>query len=161
MVLNLESFGNVQKTLGSVYLREGSNGVDVCGCLGVSDMRSPAAIDDMFKAIDRFVDDCYKWNLMAYNLRYERERVDVDWTWFHGAIRNMGKVVSKAQLFMTLKCIRYNTDIRDYMEREAYEENPFSSMSFEKWREKLDALIAELAVSIAWDKCYEDGCKWE
>ena len=158
MVLGFESFGNVRKTLGSVSIREGANAVDVCERLGVRNGRTPEAINKMFAAIDEFVHDCYKWNCKAYELRYETkcDHTDAEWN----AICNRGEIVSKAQLFQTLSCIHYNSDIREYMDNEEYENTPFLPMKFEKWWTKLENLIDELAKSIVWDKCDEEGCKW-
>ena len=157
MVLNLEGFGNVRKTLGSTAIRMGSHGVNVCECLGVSDAKTPAAIDGMFDAIDDFVRRAYFWNCAAYELRYHEKCLPTDTEW--RMICAKGGIVSKARLFHTLSCIDYNTDICDYMDAEVYERSPWHD-DFEAWHAEVEALIAAVAESIAWEKADEEGCKW-
>lgn len=157
MVLKFESFGNVRKTLGSVAIRTGNHAVNVCKCLGVSDLRTPMSIDNMFKAIDDFVREAYYWNCASYELRYHKDCVPTDEEW--NCICNMGKIVSKAQLFKTLSCIDYNSDIRDYMGDDEYWRCHWRE-DFENWRVKLNNLIRAVAESIAWERCDEEGCEW-
>lgn len=157
LVLSLESFGNVRKTLGSIYLREEPHSVNVCRILGVGDMHHPAAIDKMFDAIDNFVRDCYKWNCLAYSMRYKEECEPTE-TEFE-IIRKSGKIVSKAQVFQTLSCIDYNSDIRDYLYEDEYEKCEWHD-EFEQWHKKLDDLCRAVAESVACEKADEEGCTW-
>ena len=157
MVLRFESFGNVRKTLGSVSIREGAHAVNVGGLLGVSNMRTPDAIDKTFAAIDKFVQDCYKWNCKAYALRYDEKCEPTETEW--NTICNSGEIVSKAQLFETLSCIDYNSDCDSYVTAKEYASCEWRE-EFETFRKTLDGLCRSVAESIAWTKADEEGCQW-
>lgn len=157
MTLRLESFGNVRKTLGNAAIRMGHHQVHVCSILGVSENRTPLAIDMMFDAIDKFVRECYKWNCKAFSMRYDEECEPTDAEWKN--ICNLGNVVSKAQLFKTLACIDYNSDCDGIVGSKVYETCEWRE-EFEKFRKTLDRLRSDVAESIARELADKEGCEW-
>lgn len=150
MTLRFESFGNVRDTLGNLSLCEGRHKVNVCKALGVSE-------ENLLSAIDDFVAHCYIFNDCAHRMRYHEQ--DAPTETGINCIKAVGKVVSRTQLFKTLNCIAYNSDIRDYMDAEEYEHSALRT-SFEPWWQRLNNLVAAVAESIAWEQADKEHCEW-
>jgi hypothetical protein len=158
-ILRDSSFGNVLKTLESPSLRDGNDPIDVAGVFGMrsNELRSPEGLDRFHERVRRFVLRCISYNLEARRLRYKEDvagaPIDLD------VLERQGKVVSHAQLFMTLHCIDYNSDVKDYMTRENFKDYILRS-DFEEWQCALQQLIGKCAESVAWRKAHEENCEW-
>lgn len=158
-ILRDSSFGNVLKTLESPSLRYDNDPIDVAGVFGMRsyELRSPEGLDRFYERARRFVLRCISYNLEARRLRYKEDvasaPIDLD------LLERQGKVVSHAQLFMTLHCIDYNSDVKDYMTQEDYESYNLRS-DFEEWQGEMKQLIGKCAESVAWRKAHEENCEW-
>ena len=150
------------KSMESPSLREGYDTIDVAEVFGLGSYctRTPEGLDRLRDAIRTFVRRCIFFNCEAYRLCYETdevcepvtaERLDV--------LYNMGKVVSRAQLFETLECIDYNTDLHDYLDEEAYAAYDLRE-AFDQWQAQLHDLTKRLAYVIAWRQAYTENCQW-
>lgn len=161
-ILRDESFGNVLKSLDSPSLREGNDTIDVADVFGMDRYvtRTPEGLDRLHDAIRTFVMRCIFFNHEAYRLRYKTDEVCVPVTAERlDALYNMGKVVSLAQLFMTLHCIAYNGDIHDYLDEDDYAAYELRE-TFEQLQATLKILTAALAETIAWRVAHEENCEW-
>lgn len=158
-ILRDSSFGNVLKTLESPSLRHGNDPIDVAGVFGMNsyELRTPDGLDRFHEEVRRFVLRCVSYNLEARRLRYKENvaggPIDLD------ALERQGKVVSHAQLFMTLNCIDYNSDVTDYMTQDDYEKYNLRG-DFEEWQGKVKQLINKCAESVAWRQAHEQHCEW-
>lgn len=162
MILRDVSIGSVLKSMESPSLREGNDTIDVAEVFGLDHYctRTPEGLDRLHDAIRTFVMRCIFFNHEAYRLRYKTDEVCEPVTAERlDALYNMGKVVSRAQLFMTLHCIDYNADLHDYLDTEAYAAYELRE-TFEQWQKQLRKLICALADVIAWRVAHEEGCKW-
>ena len=162
MILRDESFGSVMKSLVSPSLRDGRDVVDIDKVFGVTreSLRYPSGLDALYGKVRVFVVWCIFFNHEAWRLRYNREGVDaVDVAESLDAVMAKGEVLSLAQLFMTLQCITYNADIRDYLDEKCYAKYQMR-VAFEKWMKQAEQLIAELADTIAWRQTHEENCVW-
>lgn len=158
-ILRDSSFGNVLRTIGSPSLRHGDDSIDVAEVFGMEsyEMRFPDGLERFHERVNRFVSQCVSFNLEARRLRYKEDvsGVPIDLK----MLERKGKVVSHAQLFMTLHCIDYNSDVRDYMTKDDYEKYNLRS-AFEEWHGQMQRLVDKCAQAIAWRKAHEENCEW-
>ena len=162
MILREESFGNVLRTLDSPKLYGEQDKVDVPKILGVPKTGgySPEWYDKLHYAVRLFVYRCMRFNRQAYVRRYDRAPGEPPITAeYLDAIENRGKVVSRAQLFMTLHCIVYNSDVRDYMDEAAYARYS-KREEFELWIKQAEELAAAVAEAMAWRQAHNENCNW-
>lgn len=158
-ILRDSSFGNVLKTMVSPSLRHGNDPIDVADVFGMKnyELKFPEGLDKFHEKVGRFVMRCVSYNQEARRLCYKEDVSSVPISL--EALEHQGKVVSHAQLFMTLQCIDYNSDIRDYMSREDYEGYGLRS-DFEEWHGQMQRLVEKCAQAIAWRKAHEENCEW-
>lgn len=162
MILRDESFGSILKSLVSPSLRDGRDEVRIEKVFGVTreSLRYPDGLDALYGKVRVFVVWCIFFNHEAWRLRYKRDGMDaVDVAENLDAVMARGKVVSRAQLFMTLQCITYNADIRDYLDEEGYA-NYKMRVAFEMWMEQAERLVSMLAETIAWRQAHDENCEW-
>lgn len=159
-ILNDTSFGNVLKTLCSPSIRDDKYGIKTCEVMGMKfySPRTPDDYDKLRDAIRLFVQRCIFFNHEAYRLRYSTDEVCEPITSEQlDALERMGKVVSFAQLFMTLCCIDYNSDVRDHLGNgEVY---PLQE-TFDEWHKTLESLTNDCAEAIAWEQADKEKCVW-
>lgn len=161
-ILRDKSFGNVLKSMSSYSLREGSDTVDVAEVLGTGETRTPEGLDRLWDAVRLFVRRAILFNNEAYRLRYPKENVPVAEPVSLeqlSALENMGEVVSRAQLFMTLECIDYNSDVTDYLSEERFKAYPLHD-TFLEWQGQLKDMTGRLANVIAYRKAHDENCEW-
>lgn len=161
-ILRDTSFGNVLKSMESPSLREGNDAISVEKVFGLDryQIRTLEGLYRLHDAIRTFMMRCVFFNHEAYRLRYGTDEVCEPVTAEQlDALYNMGKVVSRAQLFKTLHCIDYNSDIRDYLNAEGYAAYELRE-TFEQWQKQLKELIGALADIIAWRVAKNEGCEW-
>ena len=162
MILRDKSFGNVLKSMSSYSLREGRDIVDVAKVFGISDTRTPEGLDRLWDAVCLFVRRAILFNNEAYRLRYPKENVPVAEPVSLErllTLENMGEVVSRAQLFMTLECIDYNSDVTDYLGEEQFKAYPLHD-TFLEWRGQLKDMTGRLANVIAYRMAHDENCEW-
>lgn len=162
MILRDISMGSVLKSMESPSLREGYDTIDVAEVFGLDRYcnRTPEGLDRLHDAIRTFVMRCIFFNHEAYRLRYKTDEVCEPVTAERlDALYNMGNVVSRAQLFVTLECIDYNADLHDYLDEEAYAAYELRE-TFEQWQKQLHDLVKRLAYVIAWRQAHTENCQW-
>ena len=161
-ILRDKSFGNVLKSMSSYSLREGRDTVDVAKVFGISDTRTPAGLDRLWDAVGLFVRRAILFNNEVYRLRYPKENVPVSEPVTLEqllTLEEMGEVVSRAQLFMTLECIDYNSDVTDYLSEDEFEAYPLHD-TFVEWQGQLKDMTSRLANVIAFRVAHEENCEW-
>ena len=154
MILDIQSFANACRTLKKL---SSSRTIDACD---IASLLSVEPAKDVEKEIDRFVLDCIFFNTEAYRLRYntgeKTERVSSrawnEW-------KDHGEVTTSPQLFLTLRCIDYNSDVTDYMTKDE-EERYEHIKEFREYNKKLDMLTNGLARCIANKAAEDEGCRW-
>lgn len=159
MILQDVSMGCVLKTLESPSIRTGGrHTIDMGTAMGLP-FHNPNHLyeyDRLSEAVRLFVQRCIFFNNEAHRLRYGGEVCEPVTKEQLDALYNMGKVVSRAQLFKTLVCIDYNADIEDYIHIEDYELRD----TFKSWKATMERLINAVAYAIAWEQTDAEGCKW-
>lgn len=158
-ILNDASFGNVLKTLCSPSIRDDKYGINVCEVMGMKfySPRTPDDYDQLRDAIRLFVQRCVFFNQEAYRLRYGGDVCEPITTEQLDALERVGKVVSFAQLFTTLCCIDYNSDVRDGLSNgEVYPQQEV----FDEWHKTLESLTQACAEAIAWKQADKEKCVW-
>lgn len=102
------------------------------------------------KDMEEFVRQCALWNCKAYHLRYEESHEEVRGVKPERFSKNYQGDVTLVQIFKTMCCIRYNSNITDYLNQKEME-GEYKNMvaDWQPWYEKVLRLCDNLAYAVA------------
>lgn len=127
--ISIDTLAQVRETIYmSFFWRKSGENV----CLGLFDAFSgqshyASTEDEAFKAAEKFVNEAYRFNSIAciayfnglhYNSNKEPEAWDCDIQAMHNMRR---KRLTLVQLYKTIQCIDYNTDVKGYFTPQQYQ----------------------------------------
>lgn len=139
MIVSSESLSKMCKVLKEAYYKSSRspffNPMEV---LNPSAPRACAMDYTPDKDVEHFVEQCAKWNVKAYHLRYDENHEEARKVKAEKFNRNYRHDATLAQALKTMMCIQYNSDITDYLTQEE-QDGDYKDM-IDEWRPWYDAL---------------------
>ena len=113
------------------------------------------------KDVAGFIEQCLKWNITAYHLRYDANHEEARSAEPEQWHRNYEGNVTMGQVLKTMRCLQYNSEITDYLTpREMESSHKEMVDEWRKWFDVLSSLCDKVAYAIATQTEEYEQAEW-